>query len=159
SLLFRKPNTAEDRKPDDKGRKAPHWLKVVWGRIKDSFAALFPVVDSLQLVDGGVFDNQGIQGLADRNCSHMLVSDGAQRMPHAPHPSPARVPVLGRSTNVLMTQVRHHQVTRRVEASMRGSPAAVLRRCRKRDHGDRRETASFQQVKAGPRVSLPSAFQ
>src|SRR5262249_22276289 len=90
-----------------------------WARIKAFLRFLLrpSEVECLQLVDGGVFDNQGIQGLVDQGCSHMLVSDAAQKMPHAPHPSPAMVPVLGRSTSVLMTQVRHHQVTRRVEAT------------------------------------------
>ena len=32
---------------------------------------------SLRLVDGGVYDNQGIGGLLDQNCSVMLVSDAS----------------------------------------------------------------------------------
>ena len=34
----------------------------------------------VQLVDGGVHDNQGVQGLFDTDCTHLIVSDASGQM-------------------------------------------------------------------------------
>ncbi len=35
----------------------------------------------VELTDGGVHDNQGIEGLLDRACTHVVISDGSGQMP------------------------------------------------------------------------------
>jgi predicted acylesterase/phospholipase RssA len=54
----------------------------------------------VELVDGGVHDNQGIEGLNDRGCTHMIISDGSGQMPDVIRPS-TRIPaVLGRVVSI-----------------------------------------------------------
>jgi NTE family protein len=54
----------------------------------------------VELVDGGVHDNQGIEGIVDRGCTHMVISDGSGQMPDRVRPS-IRVPsVLGRVISI-----------------------------------------------------------
>jgi NTE family protein len=54
----------------------------------------------VELVDGGVHDNQGVEGLVDRGCTHRIISDGSGQMPDLPRPS-TRVPaVLGRVISI-----------------------------------------------------------
>ena len=47
---------------------------------------------TVELVDGGVHDNQGVEGLVDRGCTHRIISDGSGQMPDiaAPLDPPAR---------------------------------------------------------------------
>jgi len=54
----------------------------------------------VELVDGGVHDNQGIEGVVDRGCTHMVISDGSGQMPDRVRPS-IRIPsVLGRVISI-----------------------------------------------------------
>jgi predicted acylesterase/phospholipase RssA len=54
----------------------------------------------VELVDGGVHDNQGIEGLNDRGCTHMIISDGSGQMGDLARPS-TRIPaVLGRVVSI-----------------------------------------------------------
>jgi NTE family protein len=54
----------------------------------------------VELVDGGVHDNQGVEGLVDRGCTHWIISDGSGQMPDLARPS-ARLPaVLGRVISI-----------------------------------------------------------
>ena len=54
----------------------------------------------VELVDGGVHDNQGVEGLVDRGCTHWIISDGSGQMPDLARPS-TRVPaVLGRVISI-----------------------------------------------------------
>ena len=46
---------------------------------------------TVQLVDGGVQDNQGVQGLFDESCSHLIVCDASLQLPDEEKPS-GRVP-------------------------------------------------------------------
>ncbi len=50
----------------------------------------------VELVDGGVHDNQGVEGLRDRDCTHLIISDGSGQMPDEPNPSVRLPAVLGR---------------------------------------------------------------
>ena len=59
-----------------------------------------------QLVDGGVHDNQGIEGLLDAKCTHPIVSDACGQMDDAPDPSTRTIAVLKRSNSVMMDRVR-----------------------------------------------------
>ena len=50
----------------------------------------------VKLVDGGVHDNQGIEGLRDRSCTHLIISDGSGQMPDRVRPS-TRTPAVLRT--------------------------------------------------------------
>ncbi|HET8672556.1 MAG TPA: patatin-like phospholipase family protein [Thermoleophilaceae bacterium] len=78
----------------------------------------------VQLVDGGVQDNQGIQALFDSGCTHLIVSDASGQMQDAPYPGTHAVGVLGRSTSIYGSRVRAEQLTR---ASERVEGAATTR--------------------------------
>jgi predicted acylesterase/phospholipase RssA len=54
----------------------------------------------VELVDGGVHDNQGIEGLRDRECTHMIISDGSGQMPDKVRPSVRLPAVLGRIVSI-----------------------------------------------------------
>jgi NTE family protein len=55
---------------------------------------------TVELVDGGVHDNQGVEGLVDRGCTHWLISDGSGQMPDLPRPSTRLPAVLGRVISI-----------------------------------------------------------
>ena len=55
---------------------------------------------SVELVDGGVHDNQGVEGLVDRGCSHWIISDGSGQMPDLEKPSTRLPAVLGRVISI-----------------------------------------------------------
>ncbi|MFL5827489.1 MAG: patatin-like phospholipase family protein [Thermoleophilaceae bacterium] len=66
----------------------------------------------VELVDGGVHDNQGVQGLFDTGCTHMIVSDASGQMEELPQPG-ARIPsVVGRTTSVYGSRLRKEQLVR-----------------------------------------------
>ena len=54
----------------------------------------------VDLVDGGVHDNQGVEGLVDRGCSHWIISDGSGQMPDLAKPSTRLPAVLGRVISI-----------------------------------------------------------
>jgi predicted acylesterase/phospholipase RssA len=62
-----------------------------------------------QLVDGGVHDNQGIEGLLDLDCTHLIVSDASGQMDDVPDPKVGPLAVLKRSNDVLMDRVREEE--------------------------------------------------
>lgn len=66
----------------------------------------------LQLVDGAVHDNQGIQGLLDEKCDILLVSDASSPLNEVPDPDPNLIPVLQRTQAILLHRVREEQLNR-----------------------------------------------
>ena len=62
-----------------------------------------------QLVDGGVHDNQGVQGLIDNHCTHLIISDASGQMPDQPETSAWFLSVLKRSNSIMMDRVRELQ--------------------------------------------------
>ena len=54
----------------------------------------------VELVDGGVHDNQGVEGLIDRGCTHWIISDGSGQMPNIKRPSTRLPAVLGRVISI-----------------------------------------------------------
>jgi NTE family protein len=50
----------------------------------------------VELVDGGVHDNQGVEGLVDRGCTHWIISDGSGQMRDLDRPSTRTPAVLAR---------------------------------------------------------------
>ena len=76
-----------------------------------------------QLVDGGVHDNQGLQGLFDSDCTHLIVSDASGQLTDQPLPA-TRIPgVGGRANSILADRVRDEQLA---HASERPQPIALM---------------------------------
>jgi NTE family protein len=64
----------------------------------------------IQLVDGGVHDNQGVEALLEHECDEIIISDASGQMGDEMEPS-AHIPqVVGRSNSVLMDRVREEEL-------------------------------------------------
>ena len=63
----------------------------------------------VRLVDGGVFDNQGVATLHEQECQVMLVSDASGQTGIEKDPSGERLGVSTRANNVLMARIRQCQ--------------------------------------------------
>jgi len=64
----------------------------------------------VQLADGGVHDNQGVQGLLDSGCSHLIVSDASAQMADRAKVRPWAVSVLSRSSSIYGDRIRDEQL-------------------------------------------------
>jgi predicted acylesterase/phospholipase RssA len=84
---------------------------------------LYDDVD-VELVDGGVHDNQGVASLIEQDCSVILVSDASGQLRDADDPKRSLLPVLKRSNDILMKRVRATQyaelANRRRAGALRG---------------------------------------
>lgn len=60
----------------------------------------------VELVDGGVFDNQGLDALFDAECTHLICSDASGQLEDRRTLPSDPVPVAQRSNDILMTRVR-----------------------------------------------------
>ncbi|WP_295444120.1 patatin-like phospholipase family protein [uncultured Thiodictyon sp.] len=60
----------------------------------------------VQLVDGGVFDNQGVEGLVDNGCTCFVVSDASGQMGTENDPSTSKARVLARTSSILQDRSR-----------------------------------------------------
>jgi NTE family protein len=78
----------------------------------------------VQLVDGGVHDNQGIQGLADEGCTAFVVSDASGQMLDDTDSPTGMFSVLTRSNSILMDRVREEQLFSLLGG--RGAPVAFV---------------------------------
>jgi NTE family protein len=77
----------------------------------------------VELVDGGVHDNQGLQGLFDTDCTHLIVSDASGQLADQSLPA-TRIPgVGGRSNSILGDRVRDEQLA---HASERPEQVALM---------------------------------
>ena len=67
----------------------------------------------VQLVDGGVYDNQGIEALHNGEfpCSHIIISDASGQMRDNREPETGTFPVFMRTTDVLMGRVREEMLS------------------------------------------------
>lgn len=61
---------------------------------------------TVRLVDGGVHDNQGIQGLLDEDCTFIFCSDASGQMNDDPNPSGSTLGVILRSTSIQGDRIR-----------------------------------------------------
>jgi predicted acylesterase/phospholipase RssA len=69
----------------------------------------------LLFLDGGAHDNQGVEGLLDRGCTHVVVSDGSGQLNDLPQLS-SRIPdVLGRASSIQGDQNREQRMLRALE--------------------------------------------
>ncbi len=64
----------------------------------------------VQLVDGGVHDNQGIQALFDMECDAAIVSDASGLMRDAQKPAPSLLSVASRAMSIYGSRVRIEQL-------------------------------------------------
>jgi len=75
---------------------------------------LYPDDIRVQLVDGGVHDNQGLQGLLDMSCTRFIVSDASGQMDDEPDPATKIAGVVSRTNSILMDRVREEQLIRKL---------------------------------------------
>lgn len=64
---------------------------------------------TVRLVDGGVYDNQGVMGLLEEECDVFLVSDASGQMEAQEGPGDGLLSVSLRSNNILMGRIRESQ--------------------------------------------------
>lgn len=65
----------------------------------------------VRLVDGGVQDNQGVQGLLDNGCNRLIVSDASGQLDDKNRPWPWIIPALLRSAGIGRDRIRDEQLT------------------------------------------------
>jgi hypothetical protein len=73
-----------------------------------AFTRLYDGID-VELVDGGVHDNQGIASLLEQDCTVVLVSDASGQLRDTDDPKRGLAGVLNRSNSILMKRVRGAQ--------------------------------------------------
>ena len=101
-----------DEKMPEQHRKLPLGLAVaasagVPGLFRPvQLADLYKEQREIQLVDGGVHDNQGIGGLLEQDCTVMFISDASGQFVTEREPSRLETSVLMRSNSTLMARVR-----------------------------------------------------
>jgi predicted acylesterase/phospholipase RssA len=66
----------------------------------------------VQLVDGGVHDNQAIQGLLDEGCTHFILSDASKLLGEDADPDTDTAAVLNRADDIFQGRLRDEQVFR-----------------------------------------------
>ncbi|MFV2058411.1 MAG: hypothetical protein ACC707_18255, partial [Thiohalomonadales bacterium] len=73
---------------------------------------------TVQLVDGGVYDNQGVAGLLDpdHSCTHFIVSDAIGQSEAIDNPSTNYIGVLAQTANILMGRVREESINNLLHA-------------------------------------------
>jgi len=77
----------------------------------------------VQLVDGGVHENQGIHGLLDEGCTHFVVSDASGLMDAENEPAPQVGPVLSRTFDIFQDRLREEELIRLLEGRGRSRVA------------------------------------
>ncbi len=74
-----------------------------------SMPGLYPGMD-VQLVDGGVHDNQGVASVIDQNCNIVVVSDASAQMSDSSTSGTGQIPVLVRSDLIFQERMRESQL-------------------------------------------------
>jgi hypothetical protein len=77
-------------------------------------------VEAVRLVDGGVYDNQGLTALFEEGCTHVICSDASRQFQFERDVSGKVFGVIPRTNDVLLEKVRRSEVRRlldRLEAS------------------------------------------
>ena len=69
---------------------------------------LYPGID-LQLIDGGLHDNQGIASLLEQECSSLFISDASGQLPLNSGSAKGEVSLFYRSDNILQERLRELQ--------------------------------------------------
>ncbi len=71
-----------------------------------SMGKLYGNGDTIRLLDGGVYDNQGIAALVSEECDIMITSDASKQLSEQNDPSDFRFDVLARIQDILMNKIR-----------------------------------------------------
>jgi NTE family protein len=79
----------------------------------------------IQLTDGGVHDNQGVQSLILADCTDFIVSDTGGQMTSEEHARTSFLSVLLRTQQVLYGRVRQGQLARASDRRVRGEPSPL----------------------------------
>jgi predicted acylesterase/phospholipase RssA len=74
-----------------------------------SMPGLYPGI-GVQLVDGGVYDNQGIVSILDQECKVVIVSDASAQMPDSDSAATGQLPVFMRSDSIFQERMREGQL-------------------------------------------------
>jgi len=69
---------------------------------------LYPDID-LQLIDGGLHDNQGIAALIEQECNNMIISDASNQMPSTTGATGNEAALFYRADNILQERLRELQ--------------------------------------------------
>jgi predicted acylesterase/phospholipase RssA len=80
---------------------------------------------TVELVDGGVHDNQGVISLRQEKCSHIICSDASGQMDDVPEPKTGLLSVMTRSSSILMDRVREEEINT-FEPRIQANKAFVL---------------------------------
>jgi NTE family protein len=88
-----------------------------------------------QLVDGGVFDNQGIDALERAKCDFIICSDGSGQLESELDPPARALPVITRANSVLMTRVRE-QMLKDFQSAPNKTVLHLRQLCHRDLHGD-----------------------
>jgi predicted acylesterase/phospholipase RssA len=75
-----------------------------------AISELYPDI-TVQLVDGGVHDNQGVEGLHNEECKYIICSDASGQMDDDKDPGDGILSVPLRSNSILMDRVREAELT------------------------------------------------
>jgi predicted acylesterase/phospholipase RssA len=112
--------------------------------------------DQLQLVDGGVFDNQGIDALLDAGCTHIIVSDAGGQLGSTRMAPTSFLGVSLRSAGIQYGRIRQITLERLEQQPGRERVAIVHTRLGVRpiSHPWRREDGEFASI---PSAEIPSA--
>ena len=105
---------------------------------------------SVELVDGGVHDNQGVQGLFDRRCTRLIVSDASGQYTPLYRPASEIPAVLRRTVDLYGARLRQEQLFRG-EAAAAVHPIALVHLRRGLVGQD---ILPQQEVVTGPRVGV-----
>ncbi|MDY3205527.1 MAG: patatin-like phospholipase family protein [Arcobacter sp.] len=71
--------------------------------------------EKIKLVDGGVYDNQGIQALTNDNCVSIICSDASGYFKNEENPSSNRFSIMSRMTDNMMDVIRNFQYSNLIE--------------------------------------------
>lgn len=112
----------------------------------------------VQLVDGGIHDNQGLRGILDNGCTQIVISDGSGQMRDEPEPAPRFTQLIQRSNEILMDRIREEQLFGVLLARHSTVPFAHLRKDLPADEVawvniDREPAASAGSDTPGPKTS------
>jgi len=93
-----------------------------------AISGLYPDGIRVQLVDGGVHDNQGVEALLETGCTRLVVSDASGQMEDELDPGTGLPSVVGRSNSILMDRVREEELFRVFDG--KDAPVAFVHLCK-----------------------------
>lgn len=76
----------------------------------------------VQLVDGGVYDNQGVEGLVDPDeieCTHLIVSDASGQLQDDDDPGTGAAAIVPRTNDIFMERLRQEELSNLLEDDAR----------------------------------------